>query len=119
MIDKLVIEPGRTERQYWRDLWRYPELFYFLAWRDILVRYKQTAVGIAWAVLRPCLTTLVVQQNRQPAVRKRTVSHPRVWSLLRAESLFPTTSLITALLCGSGPWYFRRTERTFADVSEA
>jgi lipopolysaccharide transport system permease protein len=56
---ELVIEAGRTERQYWRDLWRYRELFYFLAWRDILVRYKQTVIGIAWAVIRPFLTMLV------------------------------------------------------------
>lgn len=56
---KLVIEAGRTERQYWHDLWRYRELFYFLAWRDILVRYKQTIIGVAWAVLRPLLTMIV------------------------------------------------------------
>ncbi len=56
---KLVIEAGRTERQYWQDLWRYQELFYFLAWRDILVRYKQTAIGLAWALIRPFLTMLV------------------------------------------------------------
>jgi len=55
----LVIEAGRTERHYWKDLWRYRELFYFLAWRDILVRYKQTAIGVAWAVLRPLLTMIV------------------------------------------------------------
>jgi lipopolysaccharide transport system permease protein len=55
----LVIEAGHAERHYWRDLWRYRELFYFLAWRDILVRYKQTAIGIAWAVLRPLLTMVV------------------------------------------------------------
>lgn len=56
---ELVIEAGRTERQYWQDLWRYRELFYFLAWRDILVRYKQTAIGIAWALIRPFLTMVV------------------------------------------------------------
>ncbi|HEY9738317.1 MAG TPA: ABC transporter permease [Trichocoleus sp.] len=56
---ELVIEAGRTEAQYWRDLWRYRELFYFLAWRDILVRYKQTAVGVAWALIRPFLTMVV------------------------------------------------------------
>lgn len=56
---ELVIEAGRTERQYWKDLWRYRELFYFLAWRDILVRYKQTAIGITWALLRPFLTMVV------------------------------------------------------------
>ncbi|HTL89860.1 MAG TPA: ABC transporter permease [Leptolyngbya sp.] len=56
---RLVIEAGRSEKQYWRDLWQYRELFYFLAWRDILVRYKQTAIGIAWAIIRPFLTTIV------------------------------------------------------------
>lgn len=56
---ELVIEAGRTERQYWRDLWKYRELFYFLAWRDILVRYKQTVIGMAWALLRPFLTMVV------------------------------------------------------------
>lgn len=56
---KLVIKAGRTERQYWQDIWKYRELFYFLAWRDILVRYKQTVIGLAWALLRPFLTTMV------------------------------------------------------------
>jgi lipopolysaccharide transport system permease protein len=55
----LIIEAGRTEKHYWMDLWRYRELFYFLAWRDILVRYKQTAIGIVWALLRPLLTMVV------------------------------------------------------------
>lgn len=56
---ELIIEAGRTERQYWQDLWRYRELFYFLAWRDILVRYKQTFIGILWALIRPFLTMVV------------------------------------------------------------
>lgn len=56
---QLVIEAGKTEGQYWKDLWHYRELFYFLAWRDILVRYKQTAIGIAWALIRPFLTMVV------------------------------------------------------------
>ncbi|NCW26787.1 MAG: ABC transporter permease [Verrucomicrobia bacterium] len=55
----LVLESGRAERHYWRDLWRYRELFYFLAWRDLLVRYKQTAIGVAWALIRPFLTMVV------------------------------------------------------------
>jgi lipopolysaccharide transport system permease protein len=55
----LVIEAGRTEKQYWKDLWHYRELFYFLAWRDILVRYKQTVIGLAWALIRPFLTMVV------------------------------------------------------------
>jgi len=59
-MNKLVIEAGHTERHYWRDLWRYRELFYFLAWRDMLIRYKQTVVGIAWAVIRPLLTMIIL-----------------------------------------------------------
>ena len=55
----LRIEAGHTEAQYWRDIWRYRELFYFLAWRDILVRYKQTFIGVAWALVRPFLTMVV------------------------------------------------------------
>ena len=55
----LIIEPGRIEGHYWSDLWRYRELLCFLAWPDILVRYKQTVIGIAWAVVRPLLTTVV------------------------------------------------------------
>lgn len=56
---ELIIEPGRGIRHYWRDLWQYRELFYFLAWRDLLVRYKQTVIGILWSVLRPFLTMVV------------------------------------------------------------
>lgn len=65
MIDKnlefdLIIEPGRSEKNYWNDLWRYRELFGFLAWRDILVRYKQTVLGLAWSLIRPFLTMVVL-----------------------------------------------------------
>jgi lipopolysaccharide transport system permease protein len=56
----LIIEPGRIEKNYWRDLWRYRELFYILAWRDFKVRYKQTVIGVAWSVLRPLLTMIVI-----------------------------------------------------------
>lgn len=55
----LVLEAGRAERNYWSDLWHYRELFAILAWRDIAVRYKQTAIGIAWAIIRPFLTMIV------------------------------------------------------------
>ena len=55
----LIIEPGRTEKNYWGDLWRYRELFLVLAWRDISVRYKQTIIGILWAIIRPFLTMVV------------------------------------------------------------
>jgi lipopolysaccharide transport system permease protein len=56
---EILIKPGMGALHYWRDIWRYRELFFFLAWRDILVRYKQTAIGIAWSVLRPLLTMVV------------------------------------------------------------
>lgn len=56
---ELILEPGRAEKNYWRDLWLYRELFIILAWRDITVRYKQTVIGVAWAVLRPLLTTII------------------------------------------------------------
>ena len=59
-MNELIIEAGKTERQYWHDLLRYRDLFYFLAWRDILVRYKQTVVGVGWAVLRPLLTMIIL-----------------------------------------------------------
>jgi lipopolysaccharide transport system permease protein len=57
---RIIIESGHVEREYWRDLWRYRELFYVLAWRDISVRYKQTAIGIVWALLQPLLTMIIL-----------------------------------------------------------
>ena len=57
---KIVIEPGRIESNYWRDLWNYRELFAVLAWRDIAVRYKQTVIRVLWAILRPFLTMLIL-----------------------------------------------------------
>jgi len=59
MTDSIVIEAGRRERHYWLDLWRYRELFRVLAWRDLSVRYKQTVIGVLWALIRPVLTVLV------------------------------------------------------------
>ena len=60
MPDELVIEPGRSFHNYWRDLWRYRELFYILAWRDVAVRYKQTVAGAAWAVVQPFVSMVVM-----------------------------------------------------------
>lgn len=54
---ELVLEAGRASRHYWADLWRYRELLGFLAWRDVKVRYKQTVLGVAWAILQPVVTT--------------------------------------------------------------
>lgn len=59
-IEEIVIEAGKTEKQYWRDLWRYRELFYVLSWRDIAVRYKQTVIGVAWAIIQPLLSMVVM-----------------------------------------------------------
>jgi hypothetical protein len=52
----LVLEPGRADHHDWADLWRYRELFFILAWRDVSVRYKQTVIGLLWAILRPFAT---------------------------------------------------------------
>ena len=60
MDEVLTIEPGRRELNYWRDLWRYRELFWVLAWRDLSVRYKQTVIGVSWALIRPILTMLIL-----------------------------------------------------------
>ncbi len=93
---ELIIEPGRTEKNYWRDLWRYRELFYFLAWRDILVRYKQTVIGVVWALLRPFLTMVIftvvfgriakLPSERHPVSDPRLRRHAAVAVLLHALS---------------------------------
>ena len=57
--EELIIEAGRTEKNYWRDIWYYRELFYILSWRDIKVRYKQTVIGAAWSIIRPLLTMII------------------------------------------------------------
>jgi lipopolysaccharide transport system permease protein len=59
-IDEIIVEAGRTERNYWSDLWRYRELFYILAWRDVAVRYKQTVAGAAWAVVQPLMSMVIM-----------------------------------------------------------
>jgi lipopolysaccharide transport system permease protein len=92
----LWIEAGRTEKNYWRDLWRYRELFYFLAWRDILVRYKQTVIGIAWALIRPFLTMLIFTFvfNR---VAKLTAPGAVPYALLVFAAMLPWQFFATAL----------------------
>ena len=100
-MQDLIIEAGRTERQYWRDLWRYRELFYFLAWRDILVRYKQTVIGIAWAVVRPVLTMLIL-----------TMVFGRLAKLPSAGVPYPVL-----VFCGMLPWHFFAT--AFAESSNS
>ena len=60
MSFRSIIEPGRTEKNYWNDIWRYRELFYILSWRDIKVRYRQTTLGMLWAIIRPLLTMIIL-----------------------------------------------------------
>ena len=59
MQEVVILEAGKIEKTYWKDLWRYRELFLFLAWRDVLVRYKQTVIGLLWALLRPFITMVI------------------------------------------------------------
>ena len=88
--DTIIIEAGRAERQYWRDLWRYRELFAFFAWRDLLVRYKQTVVGVSWSLIRPLLTMLVL-----------TVVFGRLGKMPAGGVPYPLL-----VLCGMLPWQF-------------
>lgn len=85
-----MLEAGRTERQYWRDLWRYRELFYFLAWRDLLVRYKQTFVGVSWSLIRPLLTMVVL-----------TFVFGKLGKMPSGGSPYPLL-----VFCGMLPWQF-------------
>ena len=57
-LPELLIEPNRLVLHYWQDVWRYRELFLFLVWRDILIRYKQTVIGVSWSILRPLVTMI-------------------------------------------------------------
>jgi lipopolysaccharide transport system permease protein len=59
-LQKLILEPGRTAKNYWRDLFHYRELFLILAWRDVLVRYKQSVAGAAWAVIQPLMSIVIM-----------------------------------------------------------
>ena len=92
---KLVIEPGLAAAHYWRDLWRYRELMAFLAWRDVAVRYKQTAIGVTWALIRPALTLAVfVLFRRMVGVAQHDV--PDV--ILVLSAVLPWQFFSTALL---------------------
>ncbi len=97
-----IIEPGRQERNYWRDLWRYHELFEVLAWRDLAVRYKQTVFGVAWAVIRPLLTMVVF-----------TIVFGRI-AKLSSDGSAPYALLVFA---GMLPWTFFSTGMTEASNS--
>jgi lipopolysaccharide transport system permease protein len=92
---ELVLEAGRTERHYWRDLFRYRELFRVLAWRDISVRYKQTVIGVAWALLRPFLTMLVFTFVFGTIAKLPSQGSP--YALLVFVGMLPWTLFSTAL----------------------
>lgn len=100
--DALIIEPGHRERHYWLDLWRYRELFFVLAWRDLSVRYKQTVIGIAWALIRPLLTVVVF-----------TVVFGRI-AKLPSDGAAPYALMV---LAGTLPWTFFAT--SLADASNS
>ncbi len=92
-VESLTIEAGRTERHYWRDLWRYRELMGFLAWRDIKVRYKQAVLGISWSLIQPIITTVIftVIFGKMAGMPDGGVSYPLlVLSGLMAWQLFST-----------------------------
>jgi lipopolysaccharide transport system permease protein len=96
MQDELIIEGGASEKNYWKDIWRYRELFYILSWRDIKVRYKQTVIGTSWAVLRPTLTMIVftVIFGRVAGMQKDTTSP---YALVVLAGMLPWQFFSTAL----------------------
>jgi lipopolysaccharide transport system permease protein len=95
-MSEIIIEAGRAEKNYWRDLWRYRELFQVLAWRDISVRYKQTIIGVAWAVIRPFLT-MVVFTVIFGKVAKLPTEGTAPYALLVFAGMLPWTFFSTAL----------------------
>ncbi len=101
-MHELILEHGRAERQYWRDLWHYRELFYILAWRDISVRYKQTVVGLGWALIQPLLTMLIM-----------TMIFGKV-AKLPSEGAAPYSLMVFA---GMLPWMFFSTALSTASQS--
>lgn len=91
-----ILEPGRAEKNYWRDIWHYRELFFILAWRDISVRYKQTVIGVAWAVIRPFLTMIVFTVVFGRVAQLPTEGNAP-YSLLVFSAMLPWTLFATAL----------------------
>ncbi len=98
---QLLIEAGKTEQRYWRDIWSYRELFLILAWRDIAVRYKQTALGVIWAVLRPILTMVifVIVFNK---LAKLPLDSKTPYAIFVFAALLPWYFFSTALADSSG-----------------
>jgi len=101
-MHEVIIEPGRTEKNYWQDLWHFRELFYVLAWRDISVRYKQTVIGILWALIQPFLTMVIM-----------TVVFGKVAKLPAPGSVPYAVMVFAAML----PWMFFSTSLSSASQS--
>jgi lipopolysaccharide transport system permease protein len=99
---ELIIERGSTDRHFWSDLWRYRELFMMFAWRDVAVRYKQTAIGLLWALFRPMLTIVVF-----------TVIFGKI-AALPSEGGAPYALMV---LAGLLPWHFFATALSDASNS--
>ncbi len=96
---KLIVEPGRSAKHYWSDFWRYRELLYILAWRDLAVRYKQTAIGVVWALIRPALTMVIfVAFRRMVGIPAGAVPEP----LLVFAAILPWQFFTTGLSDASG-----------------
>jgi lipopolysaccharide transport system permease protein len=98
---RIVIEAGKENQRYWKDLWNFRGLFFFLAWRDVLVRYKQTTIGILWALLRPALTIFALSFIRMLFTKGK-------------QEEIPVPLLIAA---GTLPWQFFAT--SFSDASNS
>ncbi|MDB4537882.1 ABC transporter permease [Akkermansiaceae bacterium] len=98
---RTILEPGRAEKNYWRDLWRYRELFQVLAWRDVSVRYKQTVIGVAWALIRPFLT-MIVFTVIFGKLAKLPSEGAAPYALLVFAGMLPWTFFSTALSEASG-----------------
>jgi lipopolysaccharide transport system permease protein len=92
----LIIEPGLAEKHYWRDLWRYRELFFVLAWRDVSVRYKQTVIGLAWALIQP-LATMTVFTIIFSKVAKLPAEGAAPYALMVYAGLLPWQLFATSL----------------------
>jgi lipopolysaccharide transport system permease protein len=100
-MQELIIEPATIERHYWNDLWRYRELFYVLAWRDIAVRYKQTIIGVAWALIRP-FATMVVFTVVFGKLAKLPSDGGAPYAIMVFAGMLPWTFFSTALAEASG-----------------
>jgi lipopolysaccharide transport system permease protein len=96
-----ILEAGRAEKNYWRDLWHYRELFQVLAWRDVSVRYKQTIIGVAWALIRPFLT-MIVFTIIFGKVAKLPTEGAVPYALMVFAGMLPWTFFATALSEASG-----------------